>query len=98
MMLFAERHNGYKGGVALFFIGVIFFLIGFGSPYWTKATVTVTDASGTVFKSHIGLWVSCMSSNSFSLCVSTTSSSSDAGTVREYCTFGEVYDLSLIHI
>lgn len=78
MALFRERHSGYKGGVALFFVSVVIFLIGFGSPYWTTVVVRM---SGLSVRTHNGLWVACVSSDGLggvSLCVS-TSTSTEAG-------------------
>ena len=49
MAVFSERHTGYKVGVVLFCIGLVAFIVGFASPYWTT--------SEGFYK---GLWETCL--------------------------------------
>lgn len=56
MTVFSQRHRGYIVGLLVFAVGVVTFVVGFATPYWSDYTFRV----GTIeIKGHSGLWTNC---------------------------------------
>ncbi|XP_076458098.1 uncharacterized protein LOC143291865 [Babylonia areolata] len=76
---FNQRPHGYKAGLFLLLAGLVLFIVGFSSSYWTVFQLDISDGSGMSLdhpyflmriKGHNGLWQTCETDFGFdkSLC------------------------------
>ena len=61
--VFSRRPGGYRLGLAILFFGVVFYMLGFFSPYWYRL-------STSLYYIHGGLWQTCVQVLVLRMCAS----------------------------